>query len=63
MPPGNNLNPYPEGCGIFVSLKGLISRTVNYVEKMDISKFWIGCVRGNSGCERGVSCPQITFYY
>jgi hypothetical protein len=36
---GITYNPYPEGCGGTVILKDIISRIINYVEKMAISKF------------------------
>ena len=64
MPPGHNLYPFPKGCGGgFVILKDTISRPFNYIEQNGYLKILIGCVWGNGGRGRGVSCPLITFDY
>ena len=65
MPPGHNLQPLPRelGGGEVAIFKDLISRTSNYVEENCYLKILIGCVWGNGGRERGVSCPPITSDY
>jgi hypothetical protein len=62
-PQGITCNPWPEGCGGCVILENIISRIFNYVEQNGYIKLLIGCVWGNSGCERDVSYPSMTFDY
>ena len=53
FPQGITYNPCPEGCGGFVILKDLISRTFNYVEQNGYLKILIGCVWGKGGVRGG----------
>jgi hypothetical protein len=60
-PRGKTYNPCLEDCGGNVLLKGIISRTFNYVEQNGYLKILIERVRGNGERGRVVSCLPITF--
>jgi hypothetical protein len=61
-PQGITCNPYPEGFG-GVSSKHNFYLEINCAEQNGYFKILIGCVSGNGGRGRGVSCLPIIFDY